>query len=82
MTPKAPENETVSNVKVGKPDTILTLPSHTKGTREGNQPGGIDKEPGIKNEGKMAKGSARRSTGIAPQNHETIDPKMPNLSPA
>ncbi len=82
MKPQAPENQTVSNVKVGKPDTILTVSAHVKGTREGNSTQGIKKERGVHDEGLTAKGTARRSTGINPKNRNPIDPKMPNLSPA
>lgn len=82
MKPKAPEKETVSNIKVGKPDTVLTSPSHVKGIRQGNEIGGMQREPGLHDDGKTGTGDARRSTGINPKNRDAIDPKMPNLSPA
>lgn len=71
-----------SNLKVGKPDTTPSVSAHTRGVRQGNEPGSIEKEPGIEPEGNMAKGTARRSTGICPDERNPIDPAMPNLSPA
>jgi hypothetical protein len=75
--------EVISNVRVGTPQVSPSLPSHTRGIREGNKPGSADREPGIEPvANNMAKGSARRSTSINPKAHEAIDPRMPNLSPA
>jgi hypothetical protein len=71
----------ISNVRVGKPAVTPDKPSHTKGVNEGNKPGGMKKEAGLKPEGDRGKGSARRSTGINPKAHNAIDPRMPNLSP-
>lgn len=70
-----------TNIRVGKPDTSPSLPAHTRGIRQGNQAGNFEKEPGFVPQGSMAKGTARRSTGINPDARNPIDPKMPNLSP-
>ena len=78
----APVNRTVSNVKVGTPDTTNTAPAHTPGIRQGNAPGGIDKEPGLVDEGNRATANSRRSTGVNPAGANTIDPRMPRLTPA
>jgi hypothetical protein len=71
----------ISNIRVGKPDTSPSTPSHTKGVKEGNAPGSINREAGIYHDGTMTKGTARRSTGIAAENRNPIDPHMPNLMP-
>jgi hypothetical protein len=57
-----------------KPDT----PSHTKGTRKGEEWARVSPEPG--REDKTAK--ARSSTSINPKSHGPIDPRMPHLPPA
>ena len=72
----------ISNIRVGNPDTYPSKPSHTPGVREGNEPGGFEKEPGFYRDGKMVKATARRSTGINPEARNPIDPDMPNLPPA
>lgn len=63
--------KTVYNVRVGEPDVEMSAPSHIKGVQEGNAPDGA----------KITSG-AGRSTGINAASRETIDPKMPKLSPA
>jgi hypothetical protein len=68
----------IANVRVGKPDTSPSTPSHTPGVREGNEPGSYEKEPGMLPNGRV---TARRSTGINPQFENPIDPRMPNLPP-
>ena len=73
--------KTIANVRVGKPDTIPTSPAHTRGVHEGNAPGNLAREPGIYFDEGTAKATARRSTGIAPEAHNAIDPRMPNLPP-
>jgi hypothetical protein len=75
------------NLKVGKPDTTPSSPSHVPGIRQGNQTGSTRKMPGLQITGGadrrvMGRGNARRSTGINPNKRNPIDPRMPNLSPA
>ncbi|HZR98256.1 MAG TPA: hypothetical protein VFE37_06100 [Chloroflexota bacterium] len=69
----------IANVRVGKPDTTPSKSAHTAGVREGNEPGSYEREPGHLPNGRA---TARRSTGINPQNRNPIDPSMPNLPPA
>ena len=73
----------ISNIRVGKPDTQPDLPSHTRGVKEGNEPGNFESTPGLywDPKEKIGKGTAQRSTGINPDSREPIDPRMPNLSP-
>ncbi len=71
--------KTQNNIKVGKPDTKPSLPAHTKGVVEGNEPGKYEQQPGHLPQGKA---TARRSTGIDADRKNPIDPRMPNLSPA
>jgi hypothetical protein len=81
----------IANLKVGKPDTTPSSPSHVPGIRQGNQTGSTKKMPGLQITGRrdrgtdrrvMGRGTARRSTGINPSKRNPIDPSMPNLSPA
>ncbi len=72
---------TISNVKVGKPDASPSLPSHTRGIKEGNAPGALEKEAGFYQDGKMTKATPRRSTGVGAKQRKPIDPRMPCLSP-
>jgi hypothetical protein len=66
------------NLKVGKPDATPDLPSHVPGVREGNASGNYEKSAGHLPDGRS---TAKRSTGILPDKHDPIDPRMPNLSP-
>ncbi len=70
----------VGNIRVGEADVSPSLPAHTPGVNEGNNP--QRKQAGIRMVGGGAIGTAERSTGINPQNRNPIDPRMPNLSPA
>jgi hypothetical protein len=74
----------VANLKVGKPDTSPSAPSHVPGVREGNRLGSAQRESGFHphpTDARFATGSAERSTGINPKAREPIDPRMPHLSP-
>lgn len=76
------------NLRVGKPDTTPDKPSHTKGVRQGNEPGGFERNGGFYETGERgagrpgARSTAERSTGINPKARNPIDPNSPNLSPA
>ncbi|CAA9403393.1 MAG: hypothetical protein AVDCRST_MAG22-1391 [uncultured Rubrobacteraceae bacterium] len=78
----------MANIKVGKPDVKMDAPSHTPGVRQGNEPGGIENDPGFYDTGERgagrpsAKSTARRSTGINAKSKNPVDPNSPNLSPA
>ena len=74
----------VANVRVGKPKTKPSAPSHTAGVKRGNARGGLEKEPGITTapDRLSARATARRSTSINPEARNPIDPRMPNLPPA
>jgi hypothetical protein len=66
-------------IRTGTPDVHPETPSHTKGIKQGNAPGSYDSQPGHLPDGRS---TARRSTGINPEDRDPIDPGMPNLSPA
>jgi hypothetical protein len=53
-------------------------PTHVKGINQGNSTGNYEKQ-----EGHLANGhrTAKASTGVNPDAHGPIDPRMPNLSP-
>lgn len=72
----------IANVTVGKPVVKPTTPGHVPGVFQGNHPHFGQRPKGIQEYGGYAEGTARRSTGIRPNEHAPIDPRMPNLSPA
>jgi hypothetical protein len=79
---RSEEVTTIANVRVGKPDVKPTAPAHVPGVFQGNRHHLVQRHKGIEHETEdRAEGSARRSTGIRPEDHETIDPRMPKLSP-
>ncbi len=74
---------TVSNVRVGKPDTKPSASSHTKGIREGNEGRGAERDDGLEvGEEGILRATGRRSTGINAKDREPIDPRSPRLTPA
>jgi len=76
------EEIVISNVRVGPPDVSPTAPSHVPGVFQGNRHHPLQRHKGIEEETETrAEGSARRSTGIRPHEHDVIDPRMPRLSP-
>lgn len=80
---KNKKTKVVSNVVVGEPDVKPSTPSHVRGVFQGNHPHLLQRDKGIKElSADRAEGSARRSTGIRPDDHEVIDPRMPKISPA
>jgi len=77
----------MENIRVGKPDTKPDAPAHTPGVSQGNEPGGIEEDPGLYLAGEYgagrpgAKSTARKSTGINAEKRNPIDPNSPNLPP-
>jgi hypothetical protein len=71
----------IANVKVGKAQVDPAAPAHTRGVREGNQPGSLAREKGIEPVDGIAVGTAERSTGINAKARNPIDPRSPNISP-
>ncbi len=80
---RSKKTRVVSNVVVGKPDVDPEAPSHVRGVFQGNHPHLTQRHKGIEESDEdRAEGTARRSTGINPKQHEAIDPRMPKISPA
>jgi hypothetical protein len=80
---KKKKTKIVANVRVGEPDVKPSTPSHVRGVFQGNHPHITQRHKGVhEEEEERAEGSARRSTGIRPKDHEVIDPRMPKISPA
>lgn len=79
---KRTDTKLIANVRVGRPDVKPTAPSHTRGVFQGNRHQLLQRPKGIEEGDNIAKGSARRSTGIRPRSHDVMDPRMPKLSPA
>ncbi|HET7752963.1 MAG TPA: hypothetical protein VFK85_03555 [Anaeromyxobacteraceae bacterium] len=77
-----------ANLRVGKPDTKPSAPSHVRGIRGGNQVGAADQVgfystgPAPRRGVSDIKATAARSTGINPRARNPIDPRSPNLPPA
>ena len=78
----------MADIRLGKPDTKPDAPAHTPGVSQGNEPGGIEGDPGLYETGETgagrptAKSTARKSTGINPEARNPIDPNSPSLPPA
>jgi hypothetical protein len=78
----------MGDIRVGKPDTKMDAPSHVNGVAQGNEPGGMEGDPGIEYTGEAGAGRpssrayARKSTSINPGSRNPIDPTSPNLPPA
>lgn len=72
----------IANVKVGKPHTSPSSPSHVDGVKQGNSVGNMSKEAGFVPEDEVTLATPRRSTGIGAEHREPIDPAMPCLTPA
>lgn len=73
---------TKGNLLVAKRDVRQSTPSHVRGVRQGNNPGKSRRDSGIQFYEAAAFGSARRSTGICPEDREPIHPGSPSISPA
>ena len=65
-------------IETGKPDTTQDTAAHTPGNNQGNSTGNYEKQKGHLPGGKRTAASA---TGIDPERHGPIDPRMPNLPP-
>jgi hypothetical protein len=68
----------MGDIRVGKPDTQPDAPSHVNGVNQGNDPGGIEGDPGLEYTGETGAGRP----GINPESRNPIDPNSPNLPPA
>ncbi len=81
---KRAQAQVVHNLRVGRPDVRPDRPSHVAGVRQGNDSQGKALRQGLlpTADPRTATGTAKRSTGIRPQAHAPIDPRMPNLSPS
>ena len=78
----------MADIRVGKPDTKVDAPSHVRGIPQGNDAGGVEKDPGIEHTGETehgkptARATARMATSINAEKRNPIDPNMPNMPPA
>lgn len=80
---KTAKTKVIANILVGRPDVAPSTPSHVRGVFQGNHPSMFERRKGLEHEeAQFASGSARRSTGIRPAEHDVIDPRMPKLSPS
>ena len=75
------ETMVIANIRVGTPDVKPTAPAHVRGVYQGNRHHLMQRPKGIREVDGHAVGTARRSTGINPKDHDVIDPRMPRLSP-
>jgi hypothetical protein len=74
----AKDEELQGGIRIGEPDVKRATPTHVPGVRTGNGVGAYEKSPGHLPDGSS---TARRSTGINPEDRDPILPEMPNLSP-
>lgn len=65
-------------INAGDADIANDGPSHTSGVHQGNSIGNFAKQVGHNPDGTRTAASA---TGIDPDAHGPIDPRMPNLPP-
>lgn len=74
---------TFFNLRVGRPQTSPSKPSHIRGVPMGNDPGRYPRTSGMHraDNGDLLV-TARRSTGINSRHRNPIDPNSPNLSPS
>jgi hypothetical protein len=68
----------MSPIRAGKPDVDTQDLGHTPGVKMGNSKGNYEKQDGHLPDGKR---TARASTGVNPDHQDTIDPRMPKLTP-
>jgi len=68
----------MANIRAGKPDIDTHKLGHTPGVKSGNSKGNYESQDGHNPDGTR---TARASTGVNPDAHDPIDPRMPNLSP-
>jgi hypothetical protein len=76
------QGEQQGELAIGRPQASPTTGSHVRGVHQGNEPGNLRRSDGIVDEGRTARGTARRSTSVNPHARGPIDPRSPNLSPA
>ncbi len=69
----------MSKIRAGKGDVDTQDLGHVKGIKQGNSIGNYESQEGHLPDGRR---TAEASTGINPDAHGPIDPRMPNLSPA
>ena len=76
----------MGDIRTGKPDTQPDKPAHTKGVNAGNEPGGVEADPGLYFTGERGAGkpsvkaTARAYTSIRAEDRNPIDPNMPNVT--
>jgi hypothetical protein len=64
-----------------KQDIAPDDPSHVAGVTQGNWPSPQRRKRIADGKDETVTGTAERSTGIAAEEHGTIDPRMPKLTP-
>ncbi len=69
----------MGEIRTGPADVDTDDLGHVKGIKQGNSKGNYESQEGHLPDGRR---TARASTGINPDGHGPIDPRMPNLSPA
>jgi hypothetical protein len=79
---RSKKTKVINGIRVGTPDVEPSAPGHVRGVFEGNNPRVGHRHKGIDESGDRGEGTARRSTGIRPKDHDVIDPRMPKISPA
>jgi hypothetical protein len=68
----------MAEIRTGNSDVDTSDLGHIKGVKQGNSTGNYEKQAGHRPDGRR---TAEASTGVNPEAHNPIDPRMPNLSP-
>ncbi len=68
----------MAEIRTGESDVDTSDLGHLKGVKQGNSTGNYERQAGHLPDGRR---TAEASTGVNPDAHNPIDPRMPNLSP-
>lgn len=77
---RQPKTKVIANVRVGTPQANPSASSHVRGVKSGNANPNLEHE-GLCPNDDGATATMRRATGINPEAHAPIDPRMPVLTP-
>jgi hypothetical protein len=76
-----PHHDGTGSIQVGTKDIEPDAPSHVAGVKQGNWPGHSRRSLRARGDDGEVNGAPTRSTGVSPEDHGPIDPRMPKLTP-
>jgi hypothetical protein len=77
-----PHHDGTGSIRVGDKDIEPDAPSHVAGVKQGNWPNASQRLKRAHGDDDEVNGGPERSTGVSPDDHGPIDPRMPRLTPA